>query len=147
TAEETGPVLPKPTGYKPITGTILDLLDKAGVNWVDYYSDVPVSVSFRPVGSSHVKFITDFLVAARTGKLPPVAFVDPNFGAAGIGTPTDEHPPYDIREGQHFISKMLNAVRNGPNWKDSVVFITYDEAGGFYDHVGPPMALQAGALN
>jgi phospholipase C len=59
----------------------------------------------------------------------------------------DEHPPTDIQRGQAFVSSVVNAVRNGPNWADSVIFIMYDEHGGFYDHVRPPRAPQGGALN
>ena len=66
-----------------------------------------------------------------------MAFVDPNFGL--FGTPTD------IQRGQAFVSQVVNAVRNGPFWQDSVIFITYDEHGGYYDHVAPPKARQGGA--
>ena len=60
----------------------------------------------------------------------------------------DEHPPTDIRKGETFVSSVVNAVRNGPNWKDSIIFITYDEHGGFYDHVAPaPARAAGGALN
>jgi phosphoesterase family protein len=59
----------------------------------------------------------------------------------------DEHPPTDIRKGEAFVSQVVKAVRNGPNWKDSIIFITYDEHGGFYDHVPPAPAPQDGALN
>jgi len=47
--------------------------------------------------------------------------------------------------GQSFLSQLVNAVRNGPYWKDTIIFITYDEHGGFYDHVQPPEAPQGGA--
>ncbi len=53
----------------------------------------------------------------------------------------------DIRAGQFVTSQIINAVRNSPNWKDTVIFLTYDEHGGFYDHVAPPAAPQSGALN
>jgi phospholipase C len=68
---------------------------------------------------------------------------------AGIGTTlaTDEHPPHDIRAGQFWVAQVINVVRNGPNWKDSIVFLTYDEHGGFWDHLKPAAALQGDALN
>jgi len=74
-----------------------------------------------------------------------VAFVDPNFGLFGTQHENDEHPPTDIQRGQAFVSQVVNAVRNGPFWQDSVIFITYDEHGGYYDHVAPPKARQGGA--
>ncbi len=76
------------------------------------------------------------------GELPSVSFVDPNFGLFGIGGENDEHPPTDIQRGQAYVSRVVAAVRNGPFWQDSVIFITYDEHGGYYDHVAPPRARQ-----
>jgi len=71
-----------------------------------------------------------------------VSFVDPNFGLFTRKAENDEHPPTDIQRGQAFVSKVLSAVRNGPFWQDSVIFITYDEHGGYYDHAAPPRARQ-----
>lgn len=143
----TSEIFPPPGGYKPITGTIFDLLDKNKVTWADYFQDVPQGGSFRPFpGDPHFLPLKLFLaqVAGRPGvpELPSVSFVDPNFGVFGIKTENDEHPPTDIQRGQAFISQVVNAVRNGPLWKDSIIFITYDEHGGFYDHVAPPRARQ-----
>src|SRR4029077_11046539 len=58
----------------------------------------------------------------------------------------DEHPPTDIQRGQAFVSQVINAVRSGPHWKDSIILLTYDEHGGYYDHVHPPHAPQGGAF-
>jgi phospholipase C len=149
----TSEILPPPGGYKPITGTIYDLLDANNVTWTNYFSDVPLSGIFRPTAfpftnPPHVLPISNFLTQAAAGTLPSVSFVDPNLGFVfGPATENDEHPPTDIRKGQAFVSKVVNAVRNGPNWKDSIIFITYDEHGGFYDHVAPAAAPQGGALN
>jgi phospholipase C len=79
------------------------------------------------------------------GSLPQVSFVDPNFGVLNPKAENDEHPPTDIQRGQAFVSQLVNAVRNGPNWKSTVIFLTYDEHGGSYDHVKPPHARQGGA--
>ena len=67
--------------------------------------------------------------------LPQVSFVDPNLGVLGITKENDEHPPTDIQRGQAFVSQVVNAVRNSPFWKDTIILFTYDEHGGFYDHV------------
>jgi phospholipase C len=80
------------------------------------------------------------------GPLPQVSFVDPNFGLSGTALENDEHPPTDIQRGQAYVSDVVNAVRNGPHWKDSIIFITYDEHGGFYDHAQSPPAPQGGTL-
>src|SRR5262249_38355550 len=82
--------------------------------------------------------------------VPPLraaSFVDPNFGLFSIRGENDEPPPTDIQRGQAFVSRVVNAVRNGPYWKDSVILITYDENGGFYDHVAPPRAPRPDAID
>lgn len=145
----TAEVFPPKGGYKPITGTIFDLLDKNNVTWADYFQDAPQGGSFRPFpGDPHFLPLTVFLAQAAgapgVGDLPSVSFVDPNFGLFGIKFENDEHPPTDIQRGQAYVSQVINAVRNGPFWKDSIIFITYDEHGGFYDHVEPPHARQGG---
>ncbi len=139
-------------GYKPVTGTIFDLLDANTVAWADYFSDVPQGGSFRPFGATgvdpHFLPVTVLLAqAAGAPGLPPlpaVAFVDPNFGVLDPTKENDEHPPTDIQRGQAFVSQVISAIRNGPYWKDSIVFLTYDEHGGSYDHVAPPRAPQGG---
>jgi phospholipase C len=135
-------------GYQPITGTIYDLMDSAGMAWVDYYSDLPYSAVFK-VDSSHWKPRASFFADAAAGTLPQVAYVDPSIFADqminGFNIQTDEHPPANIRGGQYMVSEVINAVRNSPNWHDTVVLLTYDEHGGFYDHVMPPAADQGGA--
>lgn len=149
----TNDVFPPPGGYKPITGTIFDLLDKHNVTWADYFSDLPQGASFRPFSATgadpHFLPLQLFLAQAAgvpgAGPLPEVAFVDPNFGVFGIKSENDEHPPTDIQRGQAFVSQVVAAVRNGPNWKDSIIFIVYDEHGGFFDHVRPPRAPQGHA--
>jgi phospholipase C len=144
---------PPPGGYHPITGTIFDLLDQNQVTWADYFSDVPQGGSFRQfsltAADPHFLPVALFLAQAAgvpaAGPLPQVSFVDPNFGVLQRQAENDEHPPTDIQRGQAFVSQIVNTVRNGPHWSDSIVFITYDEHGGSYDHVKPPPAPQGGA--
>ena len=137
-------------GYKPITGTIFDLLDNRQVSWADYFQDAPQAGAFRQTGGAgtdpHFFPVQDFLTAAAgssgAGALPQVVLIDPGFFGPDEN---DEHPPTDIQRGQAFVSRVINAVRYGPYWKDSVIFIAYDEHGGFYDHVAPPLAPQGSA--
>jgi phospholipase C len=164
TTDETVPSGTPTEVYQPLTGTIFDQLDAHGISWVDYFSDIPQGVSFRnflldphfrllqkpaPPALSNPAFpfnsSTSFFEDAAAGTLPAVAFVD---AAMGFYAPeNDEHPGTDIRLGQEHVARIVDAVRNSPNWKDSIIFITYDEHGGFYDHVGSPAAVQGGALN
>ena len=82
--------------------------------------------------AAHLKDEADFLAAAQAGTLPAVSFVKP------LGT-NNEHPGYtDLMTGENHTLQLINAVRNGPNWKDAAIIITYDEHGGFWDHVPPP---------
>jgi len=145
--------VPPPGGYKPITGTILDLLDKRHVSWTNFVFDLPTTAMFRGLDSEHVRGLDQFfggaagVGASRTCALPSVSFVDPAFGDNTLGNNPlkvqfDEHPPSDIRGGQSFVSNVVNALRFGPCWADSVLFIVYDEHGGFYDHVAPARAPQ-----
>jgi phospholipase C len=142
---------PEPQGaYQPLTGTIFDLLDAHAVSWANYFQDLPSGGSFRHFGvDPHFLPLSLFLqqVTGVPGvpALPQVSFVDPNFGVFSRTAENDEHPPADIQRGQAFVAKLINALRNGPYWKDSIIFITYDEHGGFYDHVKPPRAPQGGA--
>jgi phospholipase C len=150
----TNDTFPPPGGYKPLTGTILDLMEAQGVTWADYFQDAPQGGSFRnfvpPSGPFDPHFFPRALLLAQLSgapgvpPLPQVVFVDPNFGLTGASTENDEHPPTDIQRGQANVAQVVNALRNGPYWHDSILFITYDEHGGFYDHVKPPKAPQGG---
>jgi phospholipase C len=82
--------------------------------------------------TDHLKDEADFVAAATAGTLPAVSFIKP----LGLN---NEHPGYaDIITGENHTIDLINAVRNGPNWKDAVIIVTYDENGGFWDHVAPP---------
>jgi phospholipase C len=141
----TSDTVPPTGGYKPITGTIFDLMDSQGVSWADYFEDVPQAALFR-TPDAHTLPLTAFLAQAQGvgPALPQVVFIDPNLGVTGTGSEDDEHPPTDIQRGQAHVSQVVNAIRSGPYWKDSIIFITYDEHGGFYDHAKPPPAIQGG---
>ncbi|MBK9983404.1 MAG: alkaline phosphatase family protein [Saprospiraceae bacterium] len=95
-----------------------------------YFSNYAENTSGR---TEHLKDETEFFAAAQAGTLPAVSFVKP------IGI-ENEHPGYaDIVTGEKHVEEIINAIRNGPNWKDCVIIITYDENGGFWDHVAPPV--------
>src|SRR5215472_7763431 len=156
TTSEIGPPAGT-TGYKPITGTIFDLMEKNSVSWIDYFQDFPQGGTFRSVGlvappDPHFLPLKLFLAQVAgvpgVGTLPQVSFVDPNFGLlGGFKTENDEHPPTDIQRGQAFVSQVVNAVRNSQFWQDSIILLTYDEHGGSYDHVAPPRAQRFHAPN
>jgi phospholipase C len=85
-----------------------------------------------PGRAAHLKDEKEFFAAARAGALPAVSFVKP-LGDA------NEHPGYtDLMAGERHALELINAVRDGPNWSDAAIIVTYDENGGFWDHVAPP---------
>jgi phospholipase C len=83
-------------------------------------------------GRTHLKDETEFIESARNGTLPAVSFVKP------LG-PENEHPGYaDLVTGQQHVADLIDAVRSGPNWHNTAIIVTYDENGGYWDHVAPP---------
>jgi phospholipase C len=72
-----------------------------------------------------------FFRAARNGKLPAVSWLVPS-------NPVSEHPPSSITNGQAYVTSVINAVMRSPDWSSSAIFLTWDDWGGFYDHVVPP---------
>jgi phospholipase C len=88
--------------------------------------------------------ISQYFADAAAGTLPQVAFVDPLF-VGSSNTENDEHPTSNIQVGQEFVSRVVNALLASPQWPRSALFLTYDEHGGFYDHVRPrPACLPDG---
>jgi phospholipase C len=78
-----------------------------------------------------------FYRAARAGKLPSVAWIVP-------AQVESEHPPARISTGQAFVTSLVNAAMEGPDWKSTAIFLTWDDWGGFYDHVQPPVVNDQG---
>src|SRR5258707_5134213 len=80
----------------------------------------------------------EFFRDAIKGNLPDVAFVDPDFA---IEAPNNSYdPPIDIRDAEAFLANIYTVVTQSPNWKSTLLIITFDEWGGFFDHVRPPVA-------
>ncbi|MFI4935952.1 MAG: phospholipase C [Caulobacterales bacterium] len=155
TDEEQGP--PRPDGYKPLHGTIYDLLTARGVDWAESYQDVPEGAAYLRFTSitddsqndahfiRHQDLLDRLKGAPGARPLPSVVWVNARLGYFDNGASmNNEHPSSDIQRGQAWVSQLLTDLRGGPYWKDSAVLITYDEGGGFYDHVPPPRAPQGG---
>jgi acid phosphatase len=84
-------------------------------------------------GRAHLKDELDFRNAVRDGSLPAVSFVKPT----GVD---DEHPGISsVMQGQRYAADLIRAVMAGPNWNDTAIIVTYDENGGYADHVAPPV--------
>lgn len=115
--------------------TIWDRLSDAGIEWATYFGDLSFLLLWRRLHGDRLRGIEQFVDDALAGRLPTVCHVEPTFfGEAS----NDDHPPQDFMRGQAFLSTVINAVAQGPHWPKSLILITYDEHGGFYDHVPPP---------
>jgi len=155
-------------GWRPDSGDpapyawtdITYLLHEQGVSWAYYVgastcirvpcpagsgrhttsTQLPIA-GFRTVQANHqlgnIRPHEDFFEGAADGTLPSVSWVVPYIGAS-------EHPPDDIRPGQAWVTRLVDAVMRGPLWGSSVIFLTWDDWGGFYDHVEPPVVDQNG---
>src|SRR5262245_4447294 len=82
-----------------------------------------------------------FLDTVAAGVLPNVSFVDPDFALADDGTGGDDHPKADIRRGERFIADTYHALASAGYLDNTVLVITFDEWGGFFDHVVPPQVI------
>lgn len=124
---------------KPGLPTIFKLLMDAGISFKLYSTDVSAAyITYLPAADLMVP-IAQFAIDAAAGTLPQVTFLDPEFLSERYST-SSEHPPADIQVGEQFVRAQVLTLMSSPNWKDSAMFITYDEHGGIYDHVPPPPA-------
>lgn len=119
--------------------TIWDRLDEKDVSARYYFSDIPMLALWGAKYIPIMRFISSFYDDAAAGTLPQVAFVEPRLLGETQGVSGDYHPVSDIRAGEHFLSEVYNAIINSPNWTNTVLVITFDEWGGFFDHVAPPV--------
>jgi phospholipase C len=127
--------------------TIWDRLAAAGVAGRYYFSDTPFLALWGDKYLSISRPYAQFLAEAAAGLLPPVSFVDPRFLDEGSGSSGDDHPHADLRVGDAFLSQTFHAVASGPSWANTVFIVTYDEWGGFFDHVAPPRSVAANTVD
>src|SRR5258708_1186951 len=123
---------------------ILDLLEDAGISWKVYN----VSMDSVPFGNTDNVFVFwkrwahdqrtrgskgEYLDDLRLGRLPQVSFIIPSFARGW-----DEHPPADVSVGMGIQQELITALMQSSAWDSSAYILTYDEAGGYFDHVAPP---------
>ncbi|HMG05219.1 MAG TPA: alkaline phosphatase family protein [Chthoniobacterales bacterium] len=120
--------------------TIWDRLSEHGQTGRYYYSDVSFLDLWGTKYAGIVHPLVRFMEDCSAGTLPNVAFVDPQFLGEASGASNDDHPHADVRNGEVFLNQIYQAVVASPNWKHTVLIITCDEWGGFFDHVAPPLA-------
>lgn len=118
-------------------GIIWDRLNDQGITWKDYAIDLPdilLFPTFYQANQDKVFHLDDFLTDCANGTLPQVSIISPG------GTTYSEERPNDIQLGEAYSSTIVNALMQSPVWGSTALFFTYDEHGGYYDHVPPPSA-------
>jgi len=126
-----------PDGFT--TPTIFGRMDDAGVPWKIYYGDLPfvalLGAQSDVVLEDRLWRIEDFYADAAAGTLPSVVYLDPPFSNA------DDHPPHHPILAQQFLASVYQALATSPQWERTLLVVTYDEHGGFFDHVPPPTTV------
>jgi phospholipase C len=155
---------------EPPQGTVFDLLSDHDIDWSNYFSDLPMSMVIARNAIKHFDHhhpIDKFYADCAAGTLPAVSFVDPRIGVLSrIGAPIAQLPspfnealkgigatltasdpgqtqedPQDMRFGEAWAYKIVNAVLDSPRWPQTCLIYIYDEHGGYYDHVPPPTVI------
>jgi phospholipase C len=85
----------------------------------------------------NIEPVSNFYTAVQNGTLPAVAWIVPE-------NATSEHPPSSVHAGQAYVTGLINAIMQGPEWDSTAIFLAWDDWGGFYDHLTPPVVDQNG---
>ncbi len=145
--ESPGNFVPDASLPAPANGTIFDRLTAAGISWTDYNSSFPEGATMElfptddtAFAETNAKPIAQFFTDAQAGALPSFSLLDPNYD-----TQSQENPQ-NIVVGEAFVSQVVQALGSSPLWGSTLLILTYDEHGGYYDHVPPPAALAPDAV-
>ena len=131
-------------------GSIFDALrQKSQFGWRIFAGDhFPLAAALKGIRLSEIASFTDFASAVVSPNYPWLyTFIEPNYGDVAKGTfegGTSQHPLDGITQGEALIKETYEAIRNSPHWNTSLLIVTWDEHGGFYDHVPPPSAVEPG---
>jgi phospholipase C len=121
--------------------TIFDMLLENGLTWNVYYGDIPQCILLHHTADrlSHLKRFHKFYTDLANGKLPAYSFIEPRYISFHQWKATDQHPPHDVKLGEYLIAEVYDALRSSPYWEKSLLVVLYDEHGGFFDRVPPPI--------
>ncbi|KAJ7566009.1 hypothetical protein O6H91_02G084600 [Diphasiastrum complanatum] len=124
--------------------TIFDSLDESQLSFGIYYQSVPSTIIYNSL--RQLKHITKFQnydllfkQHAKEGKLPNYTVIEPVYFDSSILPANDDHPVHDVSNGQRLVKEVYETLRKSPQWNETLLIITYDEHGGFYDHVPTPV--------
>jgi phospholipase C len=128
-------------GYYVVAGTEPDCRNDAAISCAPIkqaadtpgiWNPLPYFDTVRQDGElKNIQSVDNFYKSAGDGSLPAVSWVVPS-------GPVSEHPPGTLSAGQAYVTSLVNAVMNGPDWNSTAIFLAWDDWGGFYDHVTPP---------
>jgi len=138
-------------GYKFANGTIYSRLEASGLDWRIVEGDsLPPSLTLGGMIRSAIegRFISMAQLAAQVSDpsfQDRYVFIEPNYGhvlldGSNFKCGNSQHPLDDVTRGERLVKDVYELIRNSPIWEKSLLIITYDEHGGFFDHVAPPSA-------
>lgn len=126
--------------------TIFETVEEGGHSFGIYYQQVPNTLFYRNLRK--LKYIDNFRPYdltfknhAKNGTLPNYTVIEPRYFDLPGFPANDDHPVHDVANGQKLIKEVYEALRNGPQWNECLLLITYDEHGGFFDHVPTPLGV------
>ena len=139
-------------GYSFKAGTIYNALANAGKDWRIYHDGLPQtagidSLRFAYIDpfTKHFREMKHFAQDVKDGILPEYTFIEPQYDTGdNYVNGNSMHPLNDIREGDALVKGIYEALRNSNYWQNTMLIITFDEHGGFYDHVPPAPAVPTG---
>lgn len=136
---------PDLAGFSPLREpTFFDHLTASGVDWKLFehgYSMLRLVQKYT-FEEEKIQSFSKFEETVAAG-LPPVTFIEPNYIESPVGISNDDHAPADMKNGQILIAQIMRALLANPaQWAETLFLITYDEHGGFYDHVQPPTHVE-----
>lgn len=143
-----GDVNNRPEDVPYLMETVFERVAGGGKSWGIYFHDFPQAAVlgrlWPHIGGFHG--FDEFHKHASAGTLPSYSFIEPRYypDPDSGKAPNDQHPPHDVAMGEELIAAVYNALRSGPNWRNTLLIVTYDEHGGCYDHVFPGRAAATG---
>jgi phospholipase C len=124
--------------------TLQESLMEVNRDWMVWYDEFPTTLFMRPLRyyPFHFETMESFYSAVESGDLPDYSFVEPRyFSIVGEFLGNDQHPNHEVSQGELFLKNVYEAVRASPVWNKTALIITYDEHGGYYDHVPTPLNI------
>jgi phospholipase C len=140
------------SGFSFQNDTIYERLDKAGKEWCIYHDGLPQTAGLTNLRdefinplTEHFQGMDEFFDDLKNGDLPDYTFIEPRYDTGNNYLDGNSmHPLNDIRKGEALVKRIYEGLRNSEYWIDTMLVVTFDEHGGFYDHQSPPATTPPG---